>query len=55
MLNVSHGVQLPSPDIASGAVVGMGALWAVMGVALLVATEYLTSNQSKCDPMSALP
>jgi len=41
-------VQLPSADIASGAVVGMGALWAVMGVALLVATEYLTSIQSKC-------
>ena len=41
-------VQLPSADIASGAVIGMGALWAVMGVALLVATEYLTSIQSKC-------
>ena len=48
-------MQLPSPDIASGAVVGMGALWAVMGVALLVATEYLTSSQSKCGSSYAQP
>ena len=50
-------MQLPSADIASGAVIGMGALWAVMGAALLVATEYLTSSQSKCvrPPFCCMP
>jgi hypothetical protein len=41
-------LQLPSNTFASSLVVGMGVLWAVMGGALLLATEYLENEHSKC-------
>lgn len=41
-------VQMPSRAVASAAVVLMGLVWASVGLALLIATEYLESPAAKC-------
>ena len=43
-----HPVQMPSRAVASAAVVLMGLVWASVGLALLIATEYLESPAAKC-------
>ena len=43
-----NAVQMPSRAVASAAVVLMGLVWASVGLALLVATEYLESPAAKC-------
>jgi hypothetical protein len=40
-------LQLPSKPLAATAVVAMGLLWAVMGGALLMATEFLSNPTTK--------
>lgn len=41
-------MQMPSRAVASAAVVLMGLVWASVGLALLIATEYLESPAAKC-------
>jgi hypothetical protein len=47
-MTMFHGVQLPSRLSASYIVAGMGVFWAAMGTALLLATEFLAHDISKC-------
>ena len=46
--SLQNAVQMPSRAVASAAVVLMGLVWASVGLALLVATEYLESPAAKC-------
>lgn len=47
-MTMFHGMQLPSRLSASYIVAGMGVFWAAMGTALLLASEFLAHDISKC-------